>query len=61
MASQATKVKMINHIDTILKESQDMFDTKSHSNAYIVGYLTGTLKNLRSTLTATLEQPEQPE
>ena len=61
MASQATKVKMINHIDTILKESEDMFETKSHSNAYIIGYLTGTLKNLRSTLNATLDPLEQPQ
>lgn len=61
MASQATKLKMINHIDTVLEESQDMFDTKSQSNAYIIGYLTGTLKNLRSRLTATLDPIEQPE
>jgi hypothetical protein len=54
MASKATKRKMVDYIDTTLEETRIMFETKSQSNAYIIGYLEGTLKNLRSRLAISL-------
>ena len=39
--------KIIEIVDKALKESERMWETKEQSDAYIIGYLQGTLRGIR--------------